>query len=80
MFTTFMASFFIFTTTKDTFSKISYSLSGKIFFMPLLFIYIKNHYLNKIIIIIIIKKKGNNKKIIKKVMLSNYTFSNSNFL
>ena len=45
MFTTFIVPLFIFTTTKETFSKISYSLSGKRLLCPCyIYIYIINYY------------------------------------
>ena len=39
MFTTFMVSLFIFTTTKETFSKIHFSLSDKKLVCPCYYIY-----------------------------------------
>ena len=47
MFTTFKVLFFIFTTTKETFSKISFSLSGKDSYALVIYIYIINQHLNK---------------------------------
>ena len=75
MFTTFMVPLFIFIITNEIFSKMSSSLNGKRLLYPCyLYIYIINHYLNKIK-----KLKKNLKKKKKNViffMFSNYTFSN----
>ena len=57
MFTTFMVSLFIFTTTKKTFSKIHSSLSGKRFLCPCYYIYNKSLFKLKKVL-----KNNKNKK------------------
>ena len=47
MITTFMVSLFIFTSIKETFSKTHSSLRWQKTLIPMLSIYIINHYLNK---------------------------------
>ena len=78
IFTTFLVSLFLFTTIKETFSKLHFLLSGK----KLLYhcsIYIYKKYLNKKYK----KKKKKEKKWISLNLLCfmflNYTFSNPNF-